>query len=246
MATTAVLFDLDDTLFDHRACTQAALADLRRRFPALERVPADWIEAEHRRLLEDLHLHVLAGRMTVDDARVERFRQLLGLAGEVADATAAANAAAAYRAAYLAHWRPVDGALTLLSALFDRVAIGVVTNNVAAEQRQKIAACGFAPFLHAVIISEEAGVAKPDPRIFHMALDQLGRPADEAVMIGDAWETDVAGARAAGIRPVWFNRFGAASHDRSVTELASLVPAAHVVSVLFPIPEPRNPSPGSF
>ena len=81
MTVTAVLFDLDDTLFDHWACTRAALADLRRRFPALGRVPAGAVEAEHRRLLEALHLRVLAGRMTVDDARVERFRQLLGFAG---------------------------------------------------------------------------------------------------------------------------------------------------------------------
>ena len=43
-------------------------------------------------------------------------------------------------------------------------------------------------------------------------------------MIGDAWGTDIEGARAAGIRPVWFNRFGAASPDPGVTEIHSLVP----------------------
>jgi len=233
---TVVLFDLDDTLFDHWASTRAALADLRRRFPALDSLPAALVETEHRRLLEALHLRVLAGALTVDEARVERFRQLLALAGGTADgaAAAAAEAAAAYRAAYLAHWRPVEGALELLAAVHGRLATGVVTNNVAAEQRQKIAACGFGPLLDAVVISEEAGVTKPDPRIFRMALDQLGRPAEEAVMIGDAWETDIAGARAAGIRPIWFNRFGAASPDRSVTEIHSLTPGAFVLSLLFP------------
>ena len=93
---------------------------------------------------------------------------------------------------------------------------------MAAEQRQKIAACGFGPFLDTVVISEEAGVTKPDPRIFRLALERLGRPADETVMIGDAWDTDIAGARAAGIRPLWFNRFGAPSPDRSVTEIRAL------------------------
>jgi len=231
---TAVLFDLDDTLFDHWASTRAALADLRRRFPALDSLPAALVETEHRRLLEALHLRVLAGALTVDEARVERFRQLLALAGGTADgaAAAAAEAAAAYRAAYLAHWRPVEGALELLAAVHGRLATGVVTNNVAAEQRQKIAACGFAPFLDAVVISEEAGVTKPDPRIFRLALERLGRPANEAVMIGDAWETDIAGARAAGIRPIWFNRVGAASPDPSVTEIRALKPAAAVLSLI--------------
>ena len=89
-------------------------------------------------------------------------------------------------------------------------------------------------------------MTKPDPRIFHMALVKLGCPAGESVMIGDAWDTDIAGARAAGIRPIWFNRFGAPSPDRSVTEIGSLAPAADVLSVILPSPEPRVPSPGSL
>jgi putative hydrolase of the HAD superfamily len=179
---------------------------------------------------------VLAGGMTVDQARVERFRRLLAFAGATAGEQAAADTAASYRAAYLAHWRPVDGALELLGALHGRVLTGIVTNNVAAEQRQKIAACGFGPLLDAVVISEEAGVTKPDLRIFRLALDMLSRDAGDTVMVGDAWGTDVEGARAAGIRPVWFNRFGAASPDPSVTEIHSLTPLSSVLSVLFPSP----------
>jgi len=53
-------------------------------------------------------------------------------------------------------------------------------------------------------------------------------------MIGDAWETDIAGARAAGIRPVWFNRFGAPSPDPSVTEVHSLTSGALVLSFALP------------
>ena len=243
MAITAVLFDLDDTLFDHWACTRAALADLRERLPLLGRMPVGEVETEHRRLLEDLHLRVLAGGITVDQARVERFRRLLAFAGEAAGEEAAVDAAAAYRAAYLAHWRPVEGALELLEALHGQVLTGIVTNNVASEQRQKIAACGFGPLLDAVIISEEAGVTKPDPRIFRMALDQLGCQAGETVMIGDAWGTDIEGARAAGIRPVWFNRFGAASPDPGVTEIHSLAPLSSGVVRALPEPRALAPSP---
>jgi FMN phosphatase YigB (HAD superfamily) len=128
VAMTAVLLDLDDTLFDHWACTRAALEDLREQFPVLGLVPAAAVEAEHGRLLEQLHLRVLAGGLTVDQARVERFRRLLAFAGGSAAEEAAADAAAAYRTAYLAHWRPVDGALELLRALHGRVSTGVVTN----------------------------------------------------------------------------------------------------------------------
>jgi len=65
VAITAVLFDLDDTLFDHWACTRAALADLRARSPVLGGVPARASRGGHRRLLEELHLEVIGGHMTV-------------------------------------------------------------------------------------------------------------------------------------------------------------------------------------
>ncbi len=44
---------------------------------------------------------------------------------------------------------------------------------------------------------------KPDPAIYHLAVEQLGLPADRIAVVGDALETDVKGARAAGLRSIW-------------------------------------------
>ena len=239
VTTAAVLFDLDDTLFDHWSCTREALRTLRARFGAFGRMPLEAFEAKHGYVLEELHLEVMGGRLTADDARVQRFRRLFEYAGETGDDDKARAAASAYREAYVAHWRPVAGALALLAAVRGRATIGVVTNNVASEQHQKLDACGFRPYLDAVVISEEAGVAKPDPRIFEIAIARLSRPREETVMIGDAWATDVAGARAAGLRAIWFNRFGAQSPDPTVPEISSLALTERLLSTFFPNHEPR-------
>ena len=251
MITTAVLFDLDDTLFDHQGCTRAALSALQARHGAFRGWTLDQFDASHRVLLETLHLEVLAGRLSIDEARLARFRRLFEQAGEpVSDALAQA-VAAQYRETYVASRQPVRGARELLAALHGRVATGLVTNNVATEQHQKIDACGLRPYLDVIVISEEAGVAKPDPRIFGLALARVGCVPEEAVMVGDAWSTDIAGARAAGIRPIWFNRLGAVSPDSSVREIDSLEPAESVAELIIsarpvsrsPNPEPRIPSP---
>jgi HAD superfamily hydrolase (TIGR01509 family) len=243
--TAAVLFDLDDTLFDHRGCTRAALGALQARHAPFRGWTFDAFDAAHRALLEALHLEVLAGRLTVDEARLLRFRRLFEQAGEPAPDALARETAAEYREVYVANWQPVAGARELLAALHARVATGIVTNNVAAEQYQKIEACGFGKYVDAIVISEEAGVAKPDPRIFHLALARLGRTPQAAVMVGDAWSTDIAGAQAAGVRPIWFNRFGAASPDSTVQEIDSLAPAdavaARVLQPESPIPNPQSP-----
>jgi putative hydrolase of the HAD superfamily len=229
-----VLADLDDTLFDHSHATRMALAALRDSVRALGTVSLDDLDARHRVLLETMHLEVLAGRVSIDDARVERFRRLLGDIAEGDEARALAiESARRYRASYEQAWRPVPGALTLLRAIRDAGArVVVVTNNIVLEQRLKLAHCAIDALVDGLVTSEETGFTKPDPRIFHHALAAAGVSANDAVMIGDAWHTDIDGARAAGIRAVWLNRSGAESPDRSVAMVTSLEDTAAVLDAL--------------
>jgi HAD superfamily hydrolase (TIGR01549 family) len=57
-----------------------------------------------------------------------------------------------------------------------------------------------------VVYSQQAGVDKPDPRIFQVALERAGCAAHEAVHVGDSYEADVLGARAAGLTPIFLDR----------------------------------------
>lgn len=62
--------------------------------------------------------------------------------------------------------------------------------------------------MHAILDSSVVGVAKPDPRIFEIALERLGGVApDRAIHVGDTPAADAAGARAAGITPVLIDPF---------------------------------------
>jgi len=95
--------------------------------------------------------------------------------------------------------------------------------------------CGLASFVDALVVSEEAGMSKPDPEIFRIALDRVGAPADHAVMLGDSWAADIVGAVRAGIRPVWFNpgRKPRPSDPPAVAEIFSLQPAEAVLPLLL-------------
>jgi putative hydrolase of the HAD superfamily len=70
---------------------------------------------------------------------------------------------------------------------------------------------GLGAALDAVVVSAQAPAAKPNPGIFALALERLGRRPEEAIFVGDSPETDIAGARAAGIRAVLIDRTGAAA-----------------------------------
>jgi putative hydrolase of the HAD superfamily len=69
-----------------------------------------------------------------------------------------------------------------------------------------LAAIGLDHYFEIRLTAREAGMLKPDPRIFARLLSIAGLAATEAVHVGDDADADVEGARAAGIVPVWLNR----------------------------------------
>jgi putative hydrolase of the HAD superfamily len=80
----------------------------------------------------------------------------------------------------------------------------IVTNGTVKMQEGKIVALGLDGLVDVVTISEAVQVRKPDPRIYQLALEALGISADRAVFVGDHPEADVAGAKRAGLRAIWF------------------------------------------
>jgi HAD superfamily hydrolase (TIGR01549 family) len=228
----AVLFDLDDTLFDHARCARCALEAVYHA-AQLDGMAFDEFSRRHAGLLEELHRDVLEGRRTIAEAREERFRRLLADAGCAGAAMLAGEAAARYRDRYVAERRAVEGAAALLAAVRDRAAVGIVTNNIRDEQVEKLRACGLDGHVDVLLASEEAGVSKPDPAIFRIVLERLACDPADAVMVGDSWAADVAGARAAGIVPIWFNPGGTPAPEPDVPVLRALTPIEPALRTIF-------------
>lgn len=230
--STTILFDLDDTLFDHIGTARATLAATAASRPALRGVPVEDLYARYSALLEELHPQVMTGRISYPEARQQRFARLLAPYEPTVSAEAASEFAQYYYGHYQQLRRPVAGARELLRALKPTCKIGIVTNNRLAEQQQKLRHLGLSELVDALITSEEVGVLKPDPLIYQVALARLGASPAQAVMVGDNWSADVLGALAAGIRPVWLNRTGAPRPLAHVAEITSLEPLAKVLRQL--------------
>lgn len=230
----SVLFDLDDTLFDHRQSAAEALRRVQLAHDCFRSAPFDEFERHHAMLLEELHSEVLNARIGMDEARRERFRRLFREFGVNARDELSSAAASQYRREYLETRKAMAGAEALLAAVRARASVGVVSNNLLQEQREKLEHCGLAPHVDVLIVSEEAGVLKPDPAIFAMALEALAVRPEEAVMLGDSWTADIVGARAAGIRAIWFNpsRMPSPAPHLDVPELYSLEPTAVALALL--------------
>jgi putative hydrolase of the HAD superfamily len=196
----AVIFDLDDTLFDHAS---SIASTLRSWVPTLGAAPltdeliAQWFVAEHRNF--ELWL---AGKLSHQDQRRGRLRDFLPLIGHPVPATDAGldEIFAGFLERYPQHWAAFPDALPALEVARSKGwRIGVLTNGTVQQQNAKVAAIGLAGHIDVVSTSEGLGFSKPAPESYLLTCEALGVDPAEALMIGDNLEKDVLGARAAGL-----------------------------------------------
>lgn len=231
----AVFFDLDDTLFDHHYSLRAGIAAVQQHYPQLGARPALEVEETYIALIDKWHIKVLAGTLSMDAARVERFREVFEHYGERISLEEANRASDIYRNAYQARRQLIPGVDKLLKHLRAvGIKIVIVTNSTIEEQHPKLEYLGLNPLIDVLVISEEVGVPKPQRRIFEVALERTGCMRDEVVMIGDSWPNDIVGAHHMGIRAVWLNRFGHRIPDaRLAAELTTLEPIEDTAALLL-------------
>jgi len=188
----AVLFDLDGTLYDRDAVMAAVARD---QFAAFED-QLNGIDRDtfvERLLALDDHGYANRGQL------YEAAAAALGLRGSIAAELASQFWDCYARACAL----PDDTSVTLQALRQQGTRLGVVTNGPTAWQSRKLDVLGLSTFFDVVVISESEGLTKPDPRIFARAVERIGIAPGEAMFVGDHPEIDVAGARAAGLIPVW-------------------------------------------
>ena len=103
-------------------------------------------------------------------------------------------------------WRkPIAGMFELVTELKAHgVAVGIISNSEG-RLAELVEELGHSALFPVIVDSGRVGIDKPDRRIFEHAASQLGVPLSELVHVGDAWEADVLGARAAGAEAVWFS-----------------------------------------
>jgi putative hydrolase of the HAD superfamily len=133
------------------------------------------------------------------------FQRMLECAGAVGAPQTVERAAVAIWKAHLVRnlWSRVgDGVEPALKRLRAAgIKLAVVSNSEGTVQSM-LTDVGLDGYFDAIVDSWVVGVAKPDPRIFRLALDAIATAADDAVMVGDTITTDIVGAAAAGIRAV--------------------------------------------
>ena len=202
-----LLCDIDDTLFDFHKGEAIALESTFRAFriPVTPETLAAYHEAnaEQWRKLE-------RGETTSEKLRVDRFSGFLTLAGLEGDAQALCDD---YMDRLGQQCWPLPFSTELVRRASEHMPIYLVTNGIAKIQRSRLSRSEIVPYITGVVISEEVGVSKPNPKMIYEALAQAA--ADDlsrVVFLGDSQTSDIAAANNAGVDSILF------TNDKEIPE----------------------------
>jgi len=223
----AVLFDAAGTLIHLREPVGETYARLARPFGVS--LPAGHLGDAFRRVFRQMPPMAFPGESPERVAELERgwWRELVRRTFRAADGSAKLRDFDAYfdalwtRFADAASWQVTPGAHVALEALRARGLRLAVVSNFDGRLPGLLAGLGLAPAFERVVLPRDAGAAKPDPRIFALALARLGVAARDAVYVGDDLDDDVAGAAAAGLEAI---------HVASLATLAELPRRIEILS----------------
>ncbi|MFJ4848898.1 MULTISPECIES: HAD family hydrolase [unclassified Streptomyces] len=241
MPIRAVLWDIDDTIFDYSAAERAGVLTHLRNEGLLSAFEDEYGEDGENTAVARWHavmnLHYerfLAGEITWAEQRRERVRAFLG--PDVPDA-AADSWFAAYYVHFEAAWAVFPDVVPALDALTPGYRHGLLSNSATAHQERKLARLGLRNRFECLLCSQELGFAKPAPEAFLAACEALGLPPAEVAYVGDKADTDARGANAAGLHGVWLDRTGSVTAPdlRRITGLAQL-PALLAADTRFGAP----------
>ncbi|MDY5350497.1 MAG: YjjG family noncanonical pyrimidine nucleotidase [Candidatus Ventricola sp.] len=200
-----LLCDADNTIFDFTkaeenafaiACAHAGIDGAERLLP----VYAD-INSAMWKLLE-------LGGITQSVLRVRRFQLFLAAIGRTD--IDARDMGDTFADALGRQSVPLPGAVEAVARWSRVLPVIIVTNGISKVQHGRMEGSEVRHFISGMVISEEVGAAKPDPRMLELAMEKAGvTDRRRALMLGDSLSSDIAAAANAGVDACWFNPRGA-------------------------------------
>jgi putative hydrolase of the HAD superfamily len=206
MSVRAVVWDVDDTLFDYTTADRAgmrghlATEGLIAAYDGVEQALAQW-----RTITDRQWARFSAGEVSFEDQRRDRVRDFTGRALTDTEADAWFQR---YLRHYEAAWALFPDVLPVLDALARSHRHAVLSNSNLRVQDHKLRVLGVHDRFETILCAAELGVSKPDAAAFRAVCDALGLAAQEVAYVGDHPEIDGRGAAEAGLMSVWIDRGG--------------------------------------
>ncbi len=199
-----IYFDLDDTLLDHKKAEQAGLRDVHQHFDMFNGISEDNLLETYHHINKELWEEYGRGEIDRHELHRRRFSetfQELGL-----DMNMHEEAGKVYMNYYRNHWEWIERAKEAYDVIAENYKVGIITNGFAETQRLKIDQFKLRETASQIVISEDVGVMKPDPKIFDHSTELAGVNREDILYVGDSFTSDVVGGSKANWKVAWYTK----------------------------------------
>lgn len=218
-----IFFDLDHTLWDFETNSHQTLEELYESYQ-LEKRGVTSLKALCKIFSEvnsDLWSQYDKGLIKSEVIRAERFKRVLA-PFEITDEELIGKISHDYLYTCPRKSTLLPGAIDTLNYLNEKYSLSLITNGFDEVQHMKLASGKIAHYFKHVVTSQQAGYKKPSREIFDYALGLHAHQPNEAIMIGDNLETDIAGALNAAVDAVFYNPQGVKHQQNPQHEIRTL------------------------
>jgi len=201
MKYEVIIFDADETLFDFKKSEREAIKN------SMIEFNIDYDEKYHLEIYSKINSEIWKefekGLITQNKLKVERFKRLsIKLNIKFDEITFAKS--------YMKHLSNAsflyDDSLSLIKDLSKDYKLIIITNGLTDVQDRRIRKSIIATYFDDIVISEEVNIAKPDPKIFSLALNNINyTDKDKVLIVGDSLTSDIKGGINFGIDTCWYN-----------------------------------------
>lgn len=204
-----IALDADGTIFDY---DQAELNALTKTFRQYDLLFDSVVRSSYSKINAGLWAAFERGEVSSKDLRVLRFEEL----GKSINGNFCASQLSD---TYLRNLGDqsilLPDAFEVVEKLSQDFGLVLATNGIAEVQRSRFSASGLTSFFSELVISDEIGIAKPDPGFFSELFSRIGDPdREDVLMVGDSLSSDIAGGAGFGIDTCWLNASNEANNSR--------------------------------
>ncbi|MGR3764335.1 HAD family hydrolase [Rossellomorea sp. NS-SX7] len=206
----ALLFDLDDTLFNHTNCYKKAVKDILKSHNSLNHLDEEVFFSTFSKNNQELLREYQSNKLPFQEFNLKRLGMTLKQFSVNLSNEETEKINEGYHVNYLKNIVPNPQIQKLFRRLKDTFKMGVVTNGTSYNAYKKINRLGLSGFFSEehIIVSEEIGYSKPQREIFLHVLDHFTIKPEKSLFIGDNYYTDMCGASSVGMDTLWINHLG--------------------------------------
>lgn len=200
----ALLFDVDDTLYDQQKPFERAYRQL---FNGKYKIDMKQLFAFSRKYSDESFEQSQNGQMTMNEMYIYRIRKAL----EEFDIQISDEQGLKFQHLYAEYQKQItvsDVMKEILTYCRERVPIGIITNGPSGHQWEKIETLGLQEWFlkESIFVSGDIGTAKPNKRIFLSACERMKVQNTSVWYVGDSFRNDIEGAKSAELHSIWVNR----------------------------------------